>query len=172
MVMAPSRTDLKNRKSIRFPEYDYSQPGAYFVTILTYQRQPFFGNLVNGLMELSPLGRLAASVWLGLPNRFAGVEIDEFIVMTDHFHGILLLNQGIIQTYDSLSLTTPTRRSLGTIVGTFKSTVSKVYHFNNPGNNEPIWHRNYFERIIRDEHELNGIREYILTNPVRSEVEE
>jgi len=152
--------------------FDYSSPGAYFVTILTHQRLPLFGSLANGLMNLSPLGELASSVWLGLPGRFAEVKTDEFIVMPDHFHGILILKEEGLMLNRSLSTLNPSRLSLGTLIASYKSTVTRVYHFNNPENKEPIWHRNYYEHIIRDDHELDLIRNYIKENPTRGESDE
>ena len=158
----------KSRKSIRMFTFDYSSPSAYFVTIIAHQRKPLFGSLANGRMHLSLLGELASSVWLGLPSRFPGVETDEFIVMPDHFHGIIIKNEG----NQAISALNPSRVSLGTLVASYKSTVTRVYHFNNPENTEPIWHRNYYEHIIRDELEFDQIRNYIQENPIRGELDE
>ncbi|MRS05622.1 transposase [bacterium] len=170
MPMTPARP--KFHKSLRLETFDYSQPGAYFVTIVTHQRKPLFGNLANGLMNLSPLGELASSVWLGLPNRFAEVETDEFIVMPDHFHGILIIKEEGPRFNTSFSAPNPSRLSLSTLVGTYKSIVTRVHHFNNHTNKEPIWQRNYYEHIIRDELEFDQIRNYILENPARWEMDE
>jgi len=170
--MPSTSSNIDYRKFIRMSSFDYSSPGAYFVTILTYQRQPLFGNLENGLMHLSPLGDLASSVWLGLSGRFTEVEIDELIVMPDHFHGILILKNEELMQNKSISALNSPRLSLGTLIATYKSTVTRVFHFNNPGNKQQIWHRNYYEHIIRDKHELDQIRNYIQENPTRGESDE
>ncbi len=164
--MSPTRSNHKSRKSIRMPTFDYSLPGAYFVTIMTFRRQPIFGSLLNDHIHLSPLGELASSVWIGLPSRFSEVDLDEFIVMPNHFHGILIIkderNRPISDLY-------PSRLLLGTLIGTYKSIVTRFYHVNSPETCEPVWQRNYYEHIIRDNNELDQIRQYIQENPVRKE---
>lgn len=156
-------------RSIRLQGYDYSQPGAYFVTMITHGRQPLFGALINGNVSLSPLGHLAASLWRGLHDRFPRVDLDEFVVMPDHIHGIVVINEEMTQKKECVSQSlTPAETPdlpLGVIVGAYKSTVSRLYHAMCRSKEVQIWQRNYYERIIRNDNELNRIRLYIRENP-------
>lgn len=79
------------RKSLRYPGYDYRQAGSNFVTICTYRRPHLFGEVVDGVVVLSPPGIAAECYWLGIPERFPGVLVDVFVVMPDHLHGILMM---------------------------------------------------------------------------------
>jgi putative transposase len=82
---------IPHRHSIRLPGYDYSQAGAYFVTICTYHRQLLFGEIHDGEMQLNASGRMVSAQWLQLPYRFTDLELGEFVVMPNHFHGILVI---------------------------------------------------------------------------------
>jgi REP element-mobilizing transposase RayT len=83
-----------HRRSIRLPDYDYSQPGAYFITMVTYQREPLFGEIVNGEMRLSAMGQIAEEHWRAIPEHFPQVELGAFVVMPNHVHGIIILHDG------------------------------------------------------------------------------
>ncbi len=170
--MSDSSAKHNFHKSIRFPGYDYSQPGAYFITILTHQRRQILAKLVEGSSQLTKLGELAASVWLSLPDRFPEVKIDEFIVMPDHIHGVINLTGSMVKTTGEGSLVKPPSLQLGVVIGTYKSVVTRVNHASNPNDQGPVWHRNYYERIIRNENELNRIRDYIQSNPIAGETDE
>lgn len=147
-------TDLPNRKSIRLQNYDYTQEGLYFVTICTQNRECIFGEIVNEKIKLNYVGKIIESVWQSLSNRFP-VKLDTFQIMPNHIHMIIELTGGSMGG----SRPAPT---LGMIIGFLKSESSKrIGH--------PIWQRNYYEHIIRNETELNKIREYIQTNPQRWE---
>ena len=88
---APTITvPVRNRRSIRLQGYDYSQAGAYFVTICTQNRECLFGEIVNGGMRLNAIGQIAADQWYAIPQRFADIELDEFVVMPNHIHGIFI----------------------------------------------------------------------------------
>ena len=80
------------RHSIRLPDYDYSEDGSYFVTILTHGREPIFGEVIDGEVHLAPAGRIVWEVWKTLPERFSQVELDTAVVMPNHFHGIITIN--------------------------------------------------------------------------------
>lgn len=170
--MSDSTSKRNFHKSIRFPGYDYSQPGPYFITILTNQRRKLLSKLVEGKSHLTPLGELAANVWIGLPDRFPEVEIDEFIVMPDHIHGIISLTGSMRNPTGGGSLVKPLPPRLGVVIGTYKSVVTKVCHARSPENQGLIWQRNYYEHIIRNEYELNRIRDYIQRNPIAGDVDE
>ncbi|MFQ5686668.1 MAG: transposase, partial [Candidatus Scalindua sp.] len=108
--------------------YDYSQQGMYFVTVCTNNHHFLFGHITEERMILNNAGRFANKCWLETPEHFPHVALDEFIVMPNHIHGIIIIND------------------------------MNVYN---------VWQRNYYEHIIRNEKELNKIREYIMYNPLK-----
>jgi REP element-mobilizing transposase RayT len=149
------------RRSIRLQNFDYSRPGAYFVTIGTRHGLDLFGKISNGLMRLNPAGRMVSRVWHELPEHCAGVGLDAFVVMPDHIHGIVVLRSG-----DSRRIT------LSDVVHRFKSFTTAQYRRGVRAAGWPpfpgrLWHRNYYERIVRDEGSLLAIRRYIAENPLR-----
>lgn len=147
------------RRSIRLKGYDYTQAGAYFVTICARNRECLFGNIANGEVSLNVAGRMTRSVWDELPNRFSGLELDAFVVMPNHVHGIFVLV--------GAGLALP---GLGDIVRAFKSlTAVRVNRL--LMRTGPLWQRNYYEHIIRNEKELNLVREYIANNPLQWELD-
>ncbi|MDE3095499.1 MAG: hypothetical protein KGK07_05820, partial [Chloroflexota bacterium] len=81
-----------NRRSIRLPEYDYAQPGAYFFTIVTRGRVPLFGQIVNDEMRPSAAGLAVHMVWDALTARFSMIETDAFVVMPNHVHGVIFIS--------------------------------------------------------------------------------
>jgi len=159
--------------TLRLPDYDYTTPGGYFVTVCTDNRTCFFGNIVNGTMQLSDFGFIVQKVWVEIPLHFRQVNLDEFIVMPNHLHGILHLNTVVEATHASpLQENGPVKRtlpsgSLGAIIGSFKAAASKQINVLNSISRESIWQRNYYEHIIRNESSLEKIREYICNNPLR-----
>lgn len=185
----------QGRRSIRVPGYDYSQPGAYFVTMVTYLRECLFGKVIDGVMRLNENGEIVKWEWERLPHRFPFIELGAYIVMPNHFHGILIFHESVRATrtgqidpeFDittSQSITPdgnngsplpsaghplprgPKPLSLGAIVGQFKSRVTKRL-WNNPDlNGTPIWQRNYYDHIIHDDREWNNIHLYIESNPI------
>ena len=84
--------DIHHRRSIRLRHYDYSRAGAYFVTICTWQRECLFGEVVEAAVSLNELGQVAWDCWNGIPDHFLNVELDAFLVMPNHMHGIIVLN--------------------------------------------------------------------------------
>ncbi len=154
----------RNRQSIRLKGYDYRRPGGYFVTICTWQRDPVFGNIFTYKMQMNDCGRIVEKAWLDLPHRYPHVELDEFIVMPDHFHGILFL----IENPQELSAK---RYGLPEIVKGFKSQSARQINLIQDTKGIPVWQRGYYDRIIRNESELELIRKYILFNPTRWELD-
>jgi REP element-mobilizing transposase RayT len=191
--------DIHHRHSIRLKDYDYSQAGAYFVTICAWQRECLFGEIVNGVMVLNDTGRIIESEWSGMPKHFTNINLDEYMIMPNHFHGILHINEfvgtvGAKQDSSALpvfdlrgnlgkadeALALPLQLqplrgsasgSLCSIVQNFKSvSTRKINKFrNNPGC--PVWQKNYYERVIRNEDELSRAREYIVSNPMKWELD-
>ena len=163
-------TKILGRKSIRLKEYDYSSAGAYFVTICTLERKCLFGKVVDGEMELNENGKIVKSEWLKTEEIRDNVSTDEFIIMPNHLHGILFIDEptdrrGTVHRASTAErFGQPTSNSIPTIIRSFKATVTKQTNElrNPPG--LPVWQRNYFDRIVRNDDELNRIREYIIYN--------
>ncbi|MEM9951748.1 MAG: transposase [Chloroflexota bacterium] len=170
------------RKSPRLKGYDYTSDGAYFVTICTQERYLLFGNVVNSEMRHDSLGALARHHWLDLPNHFDTVELDYFVVMPNHFHGIVVINNYLYEKVETgLTPTTnpivgdapvrPTKTkypTLGLIIGSFKAAVTREARKQNIFTGK-IWQRNYHDHIIRDEDDLNRLRQYVVYNPAKWE---
>jgi REP element-mobilizing transposase RayT len=172
---------IHHRKSIRLKNYDYSLAGLYFITICTHDRLPIFGNVVDGSMNLSDAGRMVASQWQELINRFPTIVLHENTVMPNHIHGIIEIVGAIpcgcpngidadeVGTGWAGTRPAPT---IGDMVGAFKSLSTHGYIKNIKQNNwlplpGKLWQRNYYEHIIRSEAAYLKIAEYIETNPQR-----
>ena len=151
---------LHHRRSIRLPTHDYSMPGAYFVTICTRERECVLGDIVDGTFVESTVGGVVRETWAFLPCRFPSLTADAFVVMPNHVHGILVFEGAAI---GGAASSAPT---LGRVVRVFKS-MSVVEGNRALGNVGPFWQRNYFERVVRDDEELERIRAYIVENPAR-----
>lgn len=152
--MRTPSSQLYNRQSIRLKTHDYTSPGAYFITICAYRQRHLFGAVSNGHMSLSPIGHAVESAWRSIPEVLHGVRLDAFVVMPNHVHGIVYLPSPPIRP-------TP----LSGVVRVFKSDVTQ-WARNNEGVHR-VWHRNYYERIVRDERALRCIRAYIIDNPAK-----
>jgi REP element-mobilizing transposase RayT len=155
--------EIHDRHSIRLRGYDYSQPGRYYVTICTQNKEHRFGEVVEGEMHRNELGDYVGRCWQWLAQQYPYVVLDEWIVMPNHLHGII-----VITGCRGASRSAPTKRKpLGRLVGAFK-TVSRG-RINQMGGTagRALWQRDFYDRIIRSERELNSIREYIRTNPPR-----
>lgn len=166
-----STRDFHHRRSVRLQGYDYSQAGAYFITICTQNRERLFGDIVavgatpRGCPEmvLNDAGTMIQTVWNEIPFHYTGTEIDEFIVMPNHIHGIVIIVAGTTRSL-----------SLGDIVHRFKTMTTKRYADGVKQSgwqlfSGRLWQRNYWEHVIRNEMELNRIREYIHGNPTQWE---
>lgn len=169
--------DIHHRRSIRLKDYDYSKAGAYFVTVCAWQRGCLFGEILDGAMRLNEYGRVVETEWLKTMDVRDNVELDYYIVMPNHFHGILVITDDVGATrrvarnntvHETMNhaiqrgathRVAPTRtlqsNTIGAIMGQFKSIVTKQINKirDNPG--YPVWQRNYYEHVIRSEDELN-----------------
>lgn len=168
MLNQPARF---GRRSIRLKGKDYAQPGAYFVTILVKNRCELFGTIHQGMPELSALGRIAREHWLEIPKHFPWVDIEPFVIMPNHIHGIITIGEDTRKGTTCRALTTrseqfgqPVHGSIPTIIRSYKSAVTRCASQESDRSN--IWHRGYYEHIIRNEIELQKICDYILTNPL------
>ncbi|MCL4547702.1 MAG: transposase [Bacteroidetes bacterium] len=154
-------------KSARLAEWDYSNPWWYYVTINTKDHKDFLGKVRNGKMIVNGLGRIAENCWKEIPNHYPASELDYFVVMPNHIHGIIIINSAV-ETGHAPSLQRQTR-SLSNIIGSFKSGVTKSVH--NLGYTKFGWQPRFYDRIIRNEKELYNIRKYIEQNPLNWELE-
>jgi REP element-mobilizing transposase RayT len=152
------------RRSIRLRDYDYSQAGAYFVTICTHKRIFMFGDIQESKMCINDYGRKVQGVWAELPNHYGNVILDEFAIMPNHIHGIIML----ADTVGAGLKPAPTKKhGLPEIVRALKTFSSRLINQARNVKGIPVWQRNYYEHVIRDENSLNRTREYITTNPAR-----
>jgi putative transposase len=169
----------RRKNSLRLSGYDYSQLGAYFVTMCTKDRHPLFGAIENGMMRLTEAGEIAAECWKRIPEHFSNTKLDEFIVMPDHLHGIIVVTGqtksmtgfvpgGAIQESPRLDRDDPVwrrRMLLPKIIGRFKQNSAKQINILRGTPGIPVWQRGYHDRIIRDAESLSIIRRYIIANP-------
>jgi REP element-mobilizing transposase RayT len=169
------------RRSIRLKGADYSLPGAYFITICAQDRECIFGEIVDGKIELNDAGKIALQCLHEIPEHYPYVVLDAFIVMPNHVHGILFIvgannhspkmnDPDIVRANNHSPLQRPyqrptgTSKTIGAIVRGYKIGVTKWFRANTK--KDVAWQRNYYEHIIRNEEDLNRIREYIMNNPL------
>jgi putative transposase len=189
----PAATSAKQRHSARLREYDYASSGAYFVTICAYRREQIFGQVLEGMMKANSVGEIILEEWERMGSLRAEVELDELIVMPNHVHGIAWIQRPTVGarlasplradserfrvTHREIALSKKREgsrigvsgvasKSLGAIVGGFKSAVTKCVNESRGTPGIPVWQRNYHDRVIRDDRELNAVREYITQNPL------
>jgi REP element-mobilizing transposase RayT len=182
-----------HRRSIRLRDYDYAQAGAYFVTICAQDRAMLFGEIINDAMVLSEFGRIAHEGWLALPQHFETIELDAFVIMPNHMHGIVLivdngspsvgakhLPSSFALAQSSAANASPLRRdrdathhdgtragSLSAIVQNYKSVTARKINRLRGLAGRTVWQRNYHEHIIRNQRELEAKRDYIANNPMQ-----
>jgi len=195
--------DIHKRHSIRLKDYDYSQAGAYFVTICSWQRECLFGEIIDDAMVLNDLGRIVADEWDRTPELRSNVDLDVWTIMPNYFHGIILIHDatvgaatagdppgrpyggqikcsvgampvarpGAIGNNGGLcngsKADGPLSGSVGAIMAQFKSIATKRINAYRNNAGCPVWQKNYYERVIRNEYELCRAREYIVNNPLK-----
>lgn len=199
-----------HRRSIRLPGYDYTEPGGYFVTVVVQHHRNLLGNVTTGCVTLTPVGEMVKSVWEELPQRYPGVDVDAFVVMPNHIHGIVLLldepghprggaptsgvrgemgrepqvnmkkstrsnsaqvGAGPRACPGTCSANSPLRLGLPDVIHRFKSLTTARYRHGLQSHGWPpfhtrFWQRNYYEHIIRDDDDLDRVRQYIIENPL------
>jgi REP element-mobilizing transposase RayT len=190
--------DSHHRRSIRLQGYDYSQAGAYFVTICTQGRACLFGGIENDVMALNGYGGVVRDEWLKTAEIRAEIQTGEFVVMPNHFHGIVIINESSVGAIRELPeqagaviavgaihespLQSPPRlnpvgrqqrrqMTLSKIIGRFKMLAAKRINEIRQSPGVPVWQRNYYEHVIRNEADHGQIAEYIADNPRRWEVD-
>jgi len=173
-------------ESTRLRYWDYASAGWYFVTVCTQARRLFLGDVQNNSMILSPVGKIAHEYWQAIPQHSAGnIKLDMFVVMPNHVHGIIIVEtlqcnvstgrnierlQCNVSTKqrdenDPMSKMSPQAGSLGVVVRSYKSAVSRWCNQN--GHDDFGWHPRFYDHIIRDELLLEKIRQYIADNPIK-----
>ena len=152
--MVQYNPDRYHRQSTRLNGYDYSRSGAYFITICTHEREYLFGDIANETMDLNTFGDIARSHWQQLLQHHSNIIVDESIVMPNHLHGIILLESSTVGT-----------KSISEIIRGFKTFSAKAINKERSLRGVPVWQRNYYDRIIRNELELDRVRQYIINNP-------
>ena len=171
-----SKSNLPQRRATRLRDYDYSQPGAYFVTICVQYRKCLFGTIIDGKMQLNEIGQIVVECWNRIPQHFPSVELGQSVIMPNHMHGIIAW--GITETRTPPPRENRNRRgevpspALGKIIAYFKyqSTKHTNQHHNMAGTR--IWQRNYHDHIIRDDTDLQRLRQYIQDNPMKWELDQ
>jgi putative transposase len=199
--------DKHHRQSIRLKGYDYTSPGAYFITICSYQRECLLGEIVDGEMQLNQLGNVVRSHWIKLPTYHSHLQLDAWVVMPNHVHGILILtHNGVgaglgenisVEPMNLMSKPAPTGQSINTpraglgenisvepmnlmskpaptghyhgipeIIRGFKTFSARRINEIRKVKGIPVWQRNYYEHIIRNEESLQHLRQYIHNNPL------
>lgn len=162
-----SQMMLRERNTLRLEKYDYCQNGIYFITLVAFKRGPIFASLSQNKIELTEYGNILKEEWLATAKLRKNVEIKEFVIMPDHFHALLFIQQEPVGAWRAMPVQRQfgnlQKNSLSSIMGGFKSAVSKRLH--EIGFNGPVWQRNYYEHIIRNDHQLLIAQEYILNNP-------
>ncbi len=172
--------EFRSRKSIRINGFNYAQAGYYFITICTHQKEHVFGKVQSGIMHLNNFGEIVRDTWDDLPNHNSNIELDYYCIMPNHIHGIIIISD--CAQSDTIAIEAdmvraglepaPTGHSLAELVRqlkTFSSVrINKLRHISG----EPVWQRNYYEHIIRNEPELYLIRKYISNNPMNWDKDE
>lgn len=180
-VAIVSQNSSRYRKHIRLDGHDYRLPGAYFITICTRNMRSLFGTITDAEMQINAYGRVVREEWLRTADVRDNVELDAYVVMPNHFHGILLidaldprdeLRDGSRATHRVAATKAvhrlasgPRRDSVGAIIGQFKSHSTRRINQLRGTSGTSIWQRNYYEHIIRSDRAFERIREYIEENP-------
>lgn len=156
---------MHRQNSLRLQGYDYHDEGVYFITVVTQGRIPLFGRVVDGEVQLNEFGKIVEYTWKDLVNHNPTIELEEFVVMPNHFHGILILKW-------AGSKSAPTELSVSEIVRQFKTFSAKRINLLRNTTGEVVWQRNFYDHIIRDVKDYYAISEYIELNPESWEKDE
>jgi REP element-mobilizing transposase RayT len=183
---------MKERKHLRLTDWDYSSEGVYFTTICCKDRQSYFGSISNNEIVLSEIGLIASQYWLEIPDHFPHVKLDEFIIMPNHIHGILILDYSLVGIRHGVSLQSPSRdivgschdmtlhskiesnqninqfskplkNSISVIINQYKSSAKRWCNRN--GFDHFQWQSRFYDQILHNENSIDKIREYICNNP-------
>ncbi|MEA2076618.1 MAG: transposase [Candidatus Marinimicrobia bacterium] len=153
------------RKAQRLKNYNYSRQGYYYITITLANDILLFGNIINGRINLNEIGKIVDKCWKIVPDHFSECMLDKYVIMPDHFHGIIRIvrNRHACSVHGHTYSVRRQDQLLPLIIGGFKSATSKLIH--QLGFYEFKWHKSYYDRILRKD-ELNCKRKYISDNPL------
>jgi len=177
--MTKYNPEKHHRRSIRLKGYDYAQPGSYFITICTWQRHCLFGEITHGQMQLNRYGRIVQKHWQNLIHYHQHIKLGEFVIMPNHIHGILTLKD-VSEARKSLDIgfapikfeKSPKRHGIPEIIRGFKTFSARQINTVRDTPGVPIWQRNYYEHIIRNQQAYDKIYQYIKDNPALWEVDQ
>lgn len=166
--------ETHHRPSLRLKGYDYAQAGSYFITVVTWQRECTFGDAVEAArvdathalrlharpsyadaVKLNEYGEIARRCWMQIPDHFPSVELDAFVIMPNHVHGIVVINGNNVDGTHASHLPGPKRGSIAAIVGSYKSAVSRRVNILRGTAGVPVWQTNYYEHVVRNERSLS-----------------
>lgn len=154
---------MTDRHSLRLPDFDYAQRGAYYVSLGTRNAQPLFGRRQGSRVALSELGILAGDLWLTIPDHFRHVRLDEFVIQPTHLHGILwIVGQpmpGQVETFGK-----PRSGSLSTILRSYKAACTREWRIRSGRPEVVIWQGRFLERVVRSRRELSSLRCFVRDN--------
>jgi len=169
-------TNTHHRRSIRLRYRDYSIPGAYFITICIRNHKCLFGKIKDGKMILNDAGKIAEMCWREIPRHYPHAMVDAYIIMPNHVHGIIIIDTDVgaiheLPLHNQIIQNMKFRRNMliPKIIGRFKMNTAKQINTIRQTPAIPLWQRNYYEHIIRNETELNKTREYIHNNSLNWE---
>jgi REP element-mobilizing transposase RayT len=146
-------------KNVRLKDYDYSSSGGYFVTIVVAGRECCLSRIDKGNAELTDFGQVVVRGWTWLAEQYSYVVLDEYVIMPNHFHGILFVE-------DSQTEKGP-RLTLGRLIAAFKTVTTREINLARKSPGRQFWQDNFHEHVIRNERDLAGVREYIANNPLQ-----
>lgn len=157
------------RKPNRLIGFDYSSPGYYFVIICTQNKEELFGKIKSGSVKLSEYGKIVNQIWKDIPNHYSNIEFCEFVIMPNHIHGIIIINDDATVGTEQCSVPTQSNQNhhyglLSKIAKSFKEIFIKTIRTQYQ-NYDFKWQRSFYDRIIRNEKERYNIRKYIINNP-------
>lgn len=158
---------MSKKKANRLNNYDYSQAGYYFVTICTKERINYFGEIEKETMQSNNMGLIAKQCWQVIPEHFPNTALDEFVVMPNHIHGIVIIHHQPVGNADLRSLRNDrSKMGLSKIIHGFKSTVTRIVH-QSTENHPFAWQKSFHDHIVRNDEALHRIRAYIQHNPLK-----
>jgi len=183
--MNPTKLIVHRRPSLRLQTWDYSWPWWYYVTIVVNGRQKILGSVVDNKMQFSSLGEIVWDKWQGISKQYVGAEVDDCVVMPNHFHGIIIINDQSVGAIHESPLQTETlnpvheeyikqRRhmTLSKIIGWFKMNSAKEINLRQRTPGCTVWQRGFYDHVIRNEADLHRIRTYIQNNPLQWSLDE
>jgi REP element-mobilizing transposase RayT len=159
---------MRERKRNRLKNYNYSQEGYYFVTICTKDKEEWFGKVEDGKMVLNTYGEVAKSCWFDLPKHYLNCSLDSIVIVPNHVHGIIVVHGERIVGNGFKPFPT---HDLSEIIRGFKTFSSRRINEEMKGNDKFQWQKSFYDHVIRNDRSLDNLRQYIINNPVKWELD-